>query len=203
MTAGNADNHRSGAAMLASSTSADFDVRASVAGGTENGSDGTRTAASGVTGAIGIPAGRRAIPAIQGPVLVLGGAAAFLVANNGWYGNGWGDFGIAWNEVVGLLRVLATSIGVPWAARYADSHPRPYREEAKLANWVGASQMAGRGAEYMRRRRVFADHGPVFGDCVLAVRARPYRIVCRARAEPQGKWRRSHALPLMIEALGT
>ncbi len=40
------------------------------------------------------------------------GIAVFLVGNNGWYGHGWGDFGIALNVLVGFLTVLFAAAGV-------------------------------------------------------------------------------------------
>ena len=45
------------------------------------------------------------------------GVAAFLLANDGWYGNGWGDFGVELNVLVGCLTVAAAAAGV--AARRA------------------------------------------------------------------------------------
>ncbi len=45
------------------------------------------------------------------------GVAVFLVANNGWYGDGWGDFGVALNVIVGCLTVALAAVGV--AARRA------------------------------------------------------------------------------------
>ncbi len=40
------------------------------------------------------------------------GVAVFLVANDGWYGSGWGDFGVAMNVTVGFLTVAAAAAGV-------------------------------------------------------------------------------------------
>jgi hypothetical protein len=39
------------------------------------------------------------------------GIAVFLWLNNGWYGAGWGDFGIAFNVFVAGVTVLASAIG--------------------------------------------------------------------------------------------
>ena len=38
--------------------------------------------------------------------------AMFLVLNNGWYGAGWGDGGIAWNVLVACLTVAGAAAGV-------------------------------------------------------------------------------------------
>jgi hypothetical protein len=40
------------------------------------------------------------------------GIAVFLILNNGWYGAGWGDFGIELNVVTALLSVAAAAVGV-------------------------------------------------------------------------------------------
>jgi hypothetical protein len=40
------------------------------------------------------------------------GVAVFLVVNNGWYGHGWGDFGVALNVLAGCLTVLLAAVGV-------------------------------------------------------------------------------------------
>lgn len=37
---------------------------------------------------------------------------AFLVENNGWYGAGWGDFGIAFNVIAAIATVVAAAVGV-------------------------------------------------------------------------------------------
>ena len=46
------------------------------------------------------------------PVVGWLGIAAFLVLNNGWYGHGWGDYGIRWNVVAAALSVAAAAVGV-------------------------------------------------------------------------------------------
>ena len=46
------------------------------------------------------------------PVVVLAGAAVFLIANNGWYGAGWGDFGVELNLLAAALSLLAAAAGV-------------------------------------------------------------------------------------------
>ena len=48
------------------------------------------------------------------------GVAVLLVANNGWYGHGWGDFGVGLNVFVGCLTVAAAAVGV--AMRSARTH---------------------------------------------------------------------------------
>jgi hypothetical protein len=40
------------------------------------------------------------------------GIAVFLVYNDGWYGAGWGDFGILLNVIVAVLTVLGAAAGV-------------------------------------------------------------------------------------------
>ena len=40
------------------------------------------------------------------------GIAIFLVANDGWEGAGWGDFGVQWNVLVAVLTVTGAVIGV-------------------------------------------------------------------------------------------
>jgi hypothetical protein len=40
------------------------------------------------------------------------GIALFLLVNDGWYGAGWGDFGIEFNMIVAFLTVLAATVGV-------------------------------------------------------------------------------------------
>lgn len=49
------------------------------------------------------------------PILALAtwiGIAVFLVANDGWHGAGWGEFGVAWNVLVAILTVAGAVIGV-------------------------------------------------------------------------------------------
>jgi hypothetical protein len=46
------------------------------------------------------------------PVVLWGGIALFLVINDGWYGAGWGDFGIALNVITAILSVLLAAAGV-------------------------------------------------------------------------------------------
>lgn len=38
--------------------------------------------------------------------------AVFLVVNNGWYGAGWGDGGIAGNVFIAALTIMAAAAGV-------------------------------------------------------------------------------------------
>jgi hypothetical protein len=38
--------------------------------------------------------------------------AAFLFANDGWYGAGWGDFGIAFNVIAAIATVVGAAVGV-------------------------------------------------------------------------------------------
>ena len=46
------------------------------------------------------------------PVALWAGIALFLVVNDGWYGAGWGDFGIALNVATAILSVLLAAAGV-------------------------------------------------------------------------------------------
>ena len=46
------------------------------------------------------------------PVIVWAGIATFLILNDGWYGHGWGDNGIALNAIAAILSVLATAAGI-------------------------------------------------------------------------------------------
>lgn len=46
------------------------------------------------------------------PVVLWGGLLLFVVINDGWYGEGWGDFGVAFNILSALLTVLLTAAGV-------------------------------------------------------------------------------------------
>ena len=38
--------------------------------------------------------------------------AAFLWLNDGWYGAGWGDFGVAYNVIAGVSMVVGVALGV-------------------------------------------------------------------------------------------
>jgi hypothetical protein len=38
--------------------------------------------------------------------------AAFLYLNNGWFGAGWGDFGIAFNVIIAGATIIAAAVGV-------------------------------------------------------------------------------------------
>jgi hypothetical protein len=38
--------------------------------------------------------------------------AVFLYANDGWYGAGWGDFGIAFNVLAAAATVVGAAVGV-------------------------------------------------------------------------------------------
>jgi hypothetical protein len=55
------------------------------------------------------------------PVVISAGVAVFLIANNGWYGAGWGDFGVELNLLAAALSVLGAAAGVAFgkAARGA------------------------------------------------------------------------------------
>ena len=46
------------------------------------------------------------------PVVLWAGIALFLLVNDGWYGAGWGDFGIALNVITAILSVLLAAAGV-------------------------------------------------------------------------------------------
>lgn len=50
-------------------------------------------------------------------VAACGGLTIFLIANNGWYGHGWADFGVSLNVIAGCLTVALAAPGV--AARRA------------------------------------------------------------------------------------
>ena len=50
--------------------------------------------------------------AILIPVVLWAGIALFLVINGGWYGAGWGDYGIALNVITAILSVLLAAAGV-------------------------------------------------------------------------------------------
>jgi hypothetical protein len=41
-----------------------------------------------------------------------GALGIYLVANNGWYGHGWGEFGVAFNVIAAVATVLAAAVGV-------------------------------------------------------------------------------------------
>jgi hypothetical protein len=46
------------------------------------------------------------------PVVVSAGVAVFLILNNGWYGAGWGEFGVEANLLAAALSVLGAAAGV-------------------------------------------------------------------------------------------
>ncbi len=46
------------------------------------------------------------------PVVLWTGIGAFLIINDGWYGAGWGDFGIALNIITAIVSVVLTAAGV-------------------------------------------------------------------------------------------
>ena len=50
--------------------------------------------------------------AILVPIVLWAGIAIFLVLNDGWYGDGWGDFGVALNVIAAFLSLLAAAVGV-------------------------------------------------------------------------------------------
>jgi peptidoglycan/LPS O-acetylase OafA/YrhL len=59
---------------------------------------------------LGLVVGRWWLTAVS--ILFCLAVVAFLVANDGWHGNGWGEFGIAWNVIVAVLTVGAAALGV-------------------------------------------------------------------------------------------
>jgi hypothetical protein len=46
------------------------------------------------------------------PLALWGPVAVFLVANDGWHGFGWGDFGIAWNVIAAFASFAGAATGV-------------------------------------------------------------------------------------------
>ena len=61
-------------------------------------------------GLLGLLAGRRWV---LGVVIALwAGIAVFLVLNDGWEGNGWGDGGVALTAVAAVLSLLLAAAGV-------------------------------------------------------------------------------------------
>jgi peptidoglycan/LPS O-acetylase OafA/YrhL len=58
----------------------------------------------------GLLIGRWWVPALAAATWAA--IAVFLVANDGWEGAGWGDFGIQWNVLVAVLTVAGAVIGV-------------------------------------------------------------------------------------------
>jgi len=61
------------------------------------------------------------------PVMLWSAIALFLVINDGWYGAGWGDFGIASNVIAAALSVLLAAVGV--ALRRLSRHPGPASDD--------------------------------------------------------------------------
>lgn len=62
---------------------------------------------------------------LAAPVVVSAGVTGFLIINDGWYGAGWGDFGVEFNLLVAALSVLGAAAGV--AFRKSTSEPREKR----------------------------------------------------------------------------
>lgn len=78
-------------------------------------------------GVVGLVVGRWKALAV--PLVVWCGLAVFLVLNDGWYGNGWGEYGVEWNVVVAAITVATTAIGV--ALRRAASPRRGRRRPSQ------------------------------------------------------------------------
>jgi hypothetical protein len=76
---------------------------------------------------IGVAVGRWWV--VAAAVGVVGAVAFFLVLNDGWYGAGWGDFGIALNVVMGALTVVLAVVGVAVSKAWA----RLRRDNARVA----------------------------------------------------------------------
>jgi len=63
-----------------------------------------------VCGLIGLLVGRWW--ALVVPVVLWAAITLFLVVNDGWYGAGWGDFGIALNVIAAILSVVFAAAGL-------------------------------------------------------------------------------------------
>ena len=46
----------------------------------------------------------------------------FLIVNDGWYGAGWGDFGVEFNLLVAALSVLGAAAGVALRKGTREAH---------------------------------------------------------------------------------
>jgi hypothetical protein len=46
----------------------------------------------------------------------------FLIANNGWYGHGWGEFGIAFNVMLAVGALLSAALGIAVRRFAAQKH---------------------------------------------------------------------------------
>jgi hypothetical protein len=58
------------------------------------------------------------------PVVVSAGVTVFLIVNDGWYGAGWGDFGLEFNLLVAALSVLGAAAGVALRKSTREVHGR-------------------------------------------------------------------------------
>jgi hypothetical protein len=61
-------------------------------------------------GAAGVVIGRWWV--VLAALATWAGLAIYLVVNDGWYGHGWGEFGIAFHVISALATVAAASLGV-------------------------------------------------------------------------------------------
>ncbi len=77
---------------------------------------------------LGLVVGRWRVLIVPG--VVWSGLAVFLVLNNGFYGHGWGEFGVAWSVLVAGMTFAATAVGVGIRLalrRAANARRRPAR----------------------------------------------------------------------------
>jgi hypothetical protein len=58
------------------------------------------------------------------PVVFSAGMAIFLIANDGWYGAGWGEFGVELNLLVAALSVVGAATGVALRKGAREAHRR-------------------------------------------------------------------------------
>jgi hypothetical protein len=49
---------------------------------------------------------------VAATLMICAAVAAFLWINDGWYGAGWGDFGVAYNVIAGALVIIGVVVGV-------------------------------------------------------------------------------------------
>lgn len=61
---------------------------------------------------------------LAAPVVVSAGVTVFLIINDGWYGAGWGDFGVEFNLLVAALSVLGAAAGVALRKGTREVHGR-------------------------------------------------------------------------------
>lgn len=62
-------------------------------------------------------------------VATLGSIAVFLVINDGWYGAGWGEFGVQGNLIFAALVQLGVILGTFAGKLKRRSGPRPVDED--------------------------------------------------------------------------